>query len=182
MSCPAFPPADGGCACGDVRYRVEREPMFVHCCHCTRCQRETGGAFAHHAMVEFTAMSLLQGEPEAARVPSDSGAAHWVFRCPACRTALWNEWGSRSAATRYLRVGTLDEPARCPPRAHIFVRSKQPWLALPADGAPVFEGWYDAAALWPVHSRERCAQAKALKALKTQRPKPARAGPSKRTR
>lgn len=159
---------DGGCACGAVRYRVHRTPMFVHCCHCTRCQRETGGPFAHHAMVEFTEMSLLQGEHEFVKVPTDSGGTHWVARCPTCRTAMWNEHGSRTAITRYVRVGTLDEPDRLPPQAHIFVRSKQAWLTLEA-GTPAFSAYYDAAKLWPAESLARYARAKAVKAANSTR-------------
>jgi hypothetical protein len=143
--------------------------MFVHCCHCTRCQRETGGPFAHHAMVEFTAMSLTLGEPEFVKVPTDSGNTHWVARCPACRTAMWNEHGSRQAITRYVRVGTLDEPARFPPQAHIYVRSKQPWLKLPPEVA-TFQGGYNAARIWPALSLERYEAAKAAKAATKKRP------------
>jgi hypothetical protein len=154
---------DGGCACGEIRFRLHRSPMFVHCCHCTRCQRETGSPFAHHAMIEFTQMSTLQGEVEFVKVPTDSGNAHWVARCPTCHTAMWNEHGSRKAITRYVRVGTLDEAARLPPLAHIFCRSKQPWLKLPPD-VPAFAGYYDAAKLWPPASLARYAAAKAAKA------------------
>lgn len=164
-----FAPAEGGCACGAVRFRLEQAPMFVHCCHCTRCQRETGGPFAHHAMVEFTAMSLTLGEPEFVKVPTDSGNTHWVARCPACRTAMWNEHGSRQAITRYVRVGTLDEPARFPPQAHIYVRSKQPWLKLPPEVA-TFQGGYNAARIWPALSLERYEAAKAAKAATKKRP------------
>lgn len=165
---PPFAPVEGGCACGALRYRLEREPLFVHACHCTRCQRETGGPFAHHAMVEWTAMTLLAGEPEFVAVPTDSGSRHWVARCPQCRTCVWNEWGSRRAVTRYVRVGTLDEPARFPPRAHIFARSRQPWLVLDdgPDAAPVFDTWYDPATTWPVASRARYDAARAARATR----------------
>jgi len=114
-------------------------------------------------MIEFTEMSLLQGEHEFVKVPTDSGRTHWVARCSTCHTAMWNEHGSRSAITRYVRVGTLDEPNRLPPLAHIFVRSKQPWLALEPD-TPAFKAYYDAAKLWPKQSLDRYAQAKAAKA------------------
>lgn len=163
-------PYDGGCACGAVRYRIHAPPMFVHCCHCTRCQRETGGPFAHHAMIEYTHFSVLQGEPEFVLVPTDSGGKHWVARCPTCRVAMWNEHGTRKAITRYVRVGTLDEPGRAPPLAHIFVRSKQPWLVLPA-GVPAFEAYYDATRTWPAESLARYAAAKAARAAER---KPAR--------
>lgn len=154
---------EGGCACGQVRFRLEREPLFVHACHCTRCQRETGGPFAHHAMIEFSAFTVTAGEAEFVKVPTDSGNTHWVARCPACRTAMWNEHGARqSAVTRYVRVGTLDEPDRLPPRAHIYVRSRQPWLELGT--IPAFKTYYDAAQTWPAESLARYAAAKALRA------------------
>ena len=168
-------PIEGGCACGLVRFQLHKEPMFVHCCHCTRCQRETGGPFAHHAMVEFTEMSLISGEPEFVKVPTDSGNTHWVARCPACQTAMWNEHGSRKAITRYVRVGTLDQPSRFPPLAHIYVRSKQPWLQLPPE-APAFDAYYDAAKIWPPGSLERYAAAKAAKGANVH----ARRGPVKK--
>lgn len=155
--------SDGGCACGLVRYRMHEAPMFVHACHCTRCQRETGSPFAHHAMIEFSAFSVLAGQPEFVLVPTDSGNKHWVARCPDCRTAMWNEHGSRKAITRYVRVGTLDDPTAFPPLAHIFVRSKQPWLTLD-DGAPQHAGYYDAAKTWPKESLARYAAAKAVRA------------------
>ncbi len=169
------PPFDGGCACGAVRYRLQAEPMFVHCCHCTRCQRETGGPFAHHAMIEHTQFSVLAGELDFALVPTDSGGKHWVARCPRCRTAMWNEHGSRTPITRYVRVGTLDEPSRFPPAAHIFVRSKQPWLVL-APEVPSFSAYYDATKTWPAASRARWAAAKAARAGS------ARAQPARRKR
>lgn len=152
-------PLEGGCPCGALRYRLKREPLFVHACHCTRCQRETGGPFAHHALIERREFEVTKGSPEFNALPTDSGTRHWVARCPQCRTALWNAWGSLDrAVTLYVRVGTLDEPGRCPPRAHIFLRSAQAWLAAPP-GAPGFKTWYDAKTLWPPASLERHALA-----------------------
>jgi hypothetical protein len=154
---------EGGCACGAVRYRLEGEPLFVHCCYCTRCQRETGSPFAHHAIIEWTRFTLLTGEPELVSVPTDSGGKHWVARCPTCRVAMWNVHGTRRAVVHYVRVGTLDEPARCPPQAHIFVRSKQPWVKLPM-GAETFDVYYDASKTWSTESLARYQAAKAARA------------------
>ncbi len=66
-------PMDGGCTCGAVRYRMTGGPMFVHCCHCRWCQRETGASFALNAMIEADRVVLLQGEPEVVATPSESG-------------------------------------------------------------------------------------------------------------
>jgi hypothetical protein len=56
---------EGGCACGAVRYRMTARPMFVHCCHCLDCQKQTGSAFVLNGIVETDRIVLLQGEPEA---------------------------------------------------------------------------------------------------------------------
>lgn len=156
----SFAPVSGGCACGALRYALTNPPLYVHCCHCTRCQRETGGPFAHHAAMAWCDLQLTQGTVCFKQVPSDSGTRHWVASCQVCATMIWNEWGSRRAVTRYLRVGTLDEPQRFAPQAHIYIRSKQPWVTL--GSVPGFQAHY-ASNHWPEDSRRRWQQAKALR-------------------
>ena len=144
---------DGGCACGTLRYRMLSAPMFVHCCHCKDCQRQTGSAFVLNALIETDRVELLSGDPRPSSMPTDSGKPHSVFRCAQCGTAVWSEYGGL-ATLRFVRVGTLDEPAALPPDVHIYARSKQPWIILP-DGVPAFESYYRSAALWPAASLER---------------------------
>ena len=52
---------EGGCACGTVRYRLTDAPMFVHCCHCSCCQTETGSAFVLNALIESDRVETLKG-------------------------------------------------------------------------------------------------------------------------
>jgi hypothetical protein len=144
---------EGGCSCGAVRYRLESAPMFVHCCHCRDCQRQTGSAFVINAIIETNNIELLSGSPEPVSVPTDSGRPHDIYRCPQCRVALWSDYGRRPGL-RFVRVGTLDEPGALPPNAHIFTRSKLPWVGLPAE-TPAFEIYYDMKALWPADSLAR---------------------------
>jgi hypothetical protein len=144
---------EGGCACGTVRYRLGSAPMFVHCCHCRDCQRQTGSAFVLNALIETDRIVVLAGEPRPVAVPTDSGRPHRIFRCPVCETALWSEYGGL-ASLRFVRIGTLDDPRALAPDVHIYVRSKQPWVSLPP-GVPAFEAYYDAKTLWPAASLER---------------------------
>jgi len=144
---------EGGCACGAVRYRLGAAPMFVHCCHCRDCQRQTGSAFVINALIEADRVRLLQGAPEPVPVPTDSGRPHDVYRCPACRTALWSDYGRRRVML-FVRVGTLDDPASLPPDVHIFTRTKLPWVTLPPD-VPAVPVYYDSRQLWPAASIER---------------------------
>ena len=145
---------EGGCACGRLRYRIEGPPIFVHCCHCTRCQRESGSAFVINALIEATRVQTLTGSAEPSELPSESGAGHTIWRCPGCRVGLWSTYGRLGPRMLLVKAGTLDDPGSCPPGAHIFTRSKLPWLTL-ADGIPAFETYYDRETLWPAEARKR---------------------------
>jgi hypothetical protein len=144
---------EGGCSCGAVRYRLKSEPMFVHCCYCRDCQRQTGSAFVLNALIETDRIEQLSGELEPVSMPTDSGRPHDIYRCPVCWTALWSDYGRRPGL-RFVRVGTLDDASALPPDVHIFTRSKLPWVALPKD-VPAFEVYYDLKTLWPAASQER---------------------------
>jgi hypothetical protein len=127
--------------------------MFVHCCHCLDCQRQTGSAFVINALIEADRVSLSSGQVQPSAMPTESGRPHHIFRCPACGTALWSEYGGRSQV-RFVRAGTLDEPSALVPDVHIYTRSKLPWVTLP-DAVPRFEAYYDVHALWPSDSLAR---------------------------
>lgn len=148
---PPFPA--GGCAYGAVRYRLEAPPLFVHCCHCRDCQRQTGSAFVLNALIETNRVSREAGTTEAVPVPTDSGQPHVIHRCPTCRTAVWSHYGGL-ATLCFVRIGTLDEPAALPPDVHIYTRSKLPWITLPAS-VPAFEAYYRSSEVWPAESLAR---------------------------
>ena len=76
-----------------------------------------------------------------------------IYRCPVCQIALWSDYGQRPKL-RFVRVSTIDEAASIKPDAHIFIRSKLPWVIIP-DDMPAFEIYYDMNALWPADSLKR---------------------------
>jgi hypothetical protein len=142
---------EGGCCCGGVRYRLASEPMFVHCCHCLNCQRQTGSAFVINLLIETDRVEVT-GATEAVDVPRDDGSAQTIVRCPSCKIALYSHYTYPEVA--FVRAGTLDDPSRVAPDVHIFTRSKLPWVTLPED-VPAFEVYYDLKTLWPAASQER---------------------------
>ena len=144
---------EGRCACAAVRYRLTSRPMFVHCCHCRDCQRQTGSAFVLNALIETERVTLLSGNPEPVAVPTDSGRPHEIHRCPSCGVAVWSVYGGVRKLL-FVRVGTLDDPGALKPDVHIYVRSKLPWVALP-QGIASFDAYYDSRKLWPPASLER---------------------------
>ena len=154
MTLDAEAPLEGGCTCGAVRFSLVGPPLFVHCCHCRWCQRETGASFALNAMIEADRVVLRKGEPEIVHTPSASGKGQKIVRCPTCRIALWSNYAGAGDKVRFVRVGTLDEPDRLPPDIHIFTASKQPWVVLPP-GIPAVPEYYDLERHWPASSLAR---------------------------
>ena len=130
------------------------DPLFVHCCHCLNCQRQTGSAFVVNLLIEADRFELLAGEPQPVDVPRDDGSTQRIFRCPVCQVAIFSEYGRPDV--RFVRGGTLDEPSSVSPDVHIYTRSKVGWVTLP-DSVPAFEVYYDSKALWPAESLERLA-------------------------
>ncbi len=129
-------------------------PLFVHCCHCRWCQRETGASFALNALVESEHVTLTQGSPEVVITPSASGKGQKIARCPSCRVALWSNYGGGGDAVRFVRVGTLENPDAFPPDIHIYTSTKQPWVTLP-EGTPAVAEYYDYRQYWPPQSQQR---------------------------
>jgi hypothetical protein len=155
------PAREGGCSCGAVRYRLTSEPLFVNCCHCLNCQRQTGSAFVINLLIEADRVERLAGEPQPVDVARDDGSMQRIHRCPTCQVAVFSEYGWPELL--FVRAGTLDEPSAVAPDVHIFTRSKVPWVALP-DDVPAFEVYYDSRTLWPAPSLERLDAIRALRA------------------
>ena len=137
--------SEGGCACGTVRYRLLSEPLFVHCCHCVNCQRQTGSAFVINLLIETERVEILAVAPQPVDVPRDDASVQRIFRCPQCQVAVFSEY-SRPGVS-FVRGGTLDDPTGVTPNVHIYTRSKVDWVTLP-DGAPAFDVYYDPRQLW----------------------------------
>ncbi|MCM8556488.1 GFA family protein [Sphingomicrobium sediminis] len=130
----------GRCACGKVGFSVPDDPLIIHCCHCSYCQRETGSAFAINFLVEAKRVEW-RGEPDIIDTPSVSGRGQLIFRCPDCGVALSSHYPSFGEALHFLRVGTFDDVSGIAPDVHIYTASKQDWVRLD-DGAPTYEEYY----------------------------------------
>jgi hypothetical protein len=147
---------------------MQSEPLVVHCCHCSWCQRQTGSAFVVNALIEADRVQLLQGEVADITVSSPSGANQIISRCPECQVAVWSYYlvmaGGIGGAVRFIRAGTLDDPSRTPPDVHIFTSSKQPWVTLSPDALAV-EEYYVTEKVWSQQSLAR--RADLLKAVES---------------
>ena len=80
-----------------------------------------------------------------------TAARRRVWRCPTCQVAVYSQY--TRPEVRFVRGGTLDDPASVAPDVHIFTRSK--CRGSPPDSVPAFDVYYDTKKLWPAASLER---------------------------
>lgn len=142
---------EGGCTCGALRYRFVGQPLSLTACHCTECQRSTGSAFGMSLLVLKSAFTLLQGNPETYTVTfPDDGRQKFAKFCGRCGARLWTKF-SKFPQVMNIKPGTLDERTFLDPVAHIWLRSKQPWVPIPdgvlrfdeqpEDFSPILKAW-----------------------------------------
>lgn len=143
----------GGCNCGQIRYQVNGEPLFVHVCYCTECQRDSGGAFNMTLLLLETDFQIIDGKPSKKIVTRKSGKQYQSYFCDSCGNPIYG-MPVDSRGVMVLRPGSLDDTSQVRPQAHIWVQEKPPWIILPAD-VPYFDKEYDLKAVWPQESLRR---------------------------
>ncbi|MHA3983223.1 GFA family protein [Acinetobacter venetianus] len=130
----AAPIFQGSCLCGGIHYEIHGEIGDVIQCHCQRCRKANGTAFATNAPISSTAFKITQGENLVKKFAA-SGVYRWF--CGECGSPLISSRDAQSELYR-LRIGTLDTPLQQKPQMHIFVGSKAEWDCI-ADDLPQFE-------------------------------------------
>lgn len=143
----------GRCTCDKVRYEITGEPLFTHACHCTLCQRRSGSAFGLSMMVLSDQFSITQGGLVSVEVAADSGNKKFNYFCGGCGTVIYGDSPAQPGIIN-VRPGTLDDTSWFTVGAHIWIKSKQPWVGLPGD-IPCFETIYDRDEVWPESSLHR---------------------------
>jgi hypothetical protein len=112
-------------------------------------------------MFESDRVLGLGAEPEMVHTPSQSGKGQRIARCSHCKIAVWSHYPGSGPLTKFVRVGTLDNPDALAPDVHIFASSKQPWVILPT-GTPAFAEYYDRSEVWSKESLARYEQLRPL--------------------
>jgi hypothetical protein len=130
---------EGGCRCGAVRYRLDRDDLPpVYCCHCLFCQSGSGSAFSEQAVIPADSIAA-RGEIEDYRFERPDGSEGHHRLCALCHTRLWST-SSTIPSLALLRAGTLDRSSELVPSAHIWTQRKQAWVSLGGEVAQWPEG------------------------------------------
>ena len=114
----------GGCLCGAVKYEVRGEFSQAVYCHCGRCRKASGSAFATNAVASDKDFVVTSGE-ESLKCFTAGGGVKRYF-CGLCGSPIASRRDTQPDIVR-VRMGTLDTPVTAGPGAHIFVGSKVSW-------------------------------------------------------
>ena len=118
----------GHCQCKRVCYEFDGSPLTCYACHCTDCQSSTGSAFTLSMIVNQSDVSVIKGDVAVASF-THNGAEIERHCCANCGSALWFA-GKEYPGILALKPGAFDDASWFAPIAHLWVRSKQPWLVL----------------------------------------------------
>jgi len=122
----------GGCACGAVRFKVTAPFLGVGVCHCTDCQKTSGGGPNYVGLAPIPAVCVTKGEPKVYRTTGDSGAEVGRAFCPDCGAPLWSVPAHEPFMP--VKLGALDDVSDLSPGLHIYVASAPSWHPpIPAD-------------------------------------------------
>lgn len=123
---------EGGCLCGRVKYEVS-EPEVMGTCHCTRCQRWSGGGHSTVLVVGEKNLRVTGGQDLIKRFHEDGFGDR--FFCGNCGSGLY----CAGEGKLYVGAGTL-RGVTLKPAFHIQVAYKAPWDEI-LDEAPQFPEW-----------------------------------------
>ncbi len=124
---------NGGCLCGQVRYEIAGQLFNVDNCHCSKCRRHHGAAFASYADFNSGDFKWISGE-DLVRIYEEPSGAGWCF-CTNCGSSLAGTLGGKITS---ITLGTVEGNPGVKPESHIFVGSKAQWYEI-QDDLPQFD-------------------------------------------
>ena len=126
---------EGGCLCGAVRYVLKAEPLMTAVCHCTHCQRQSGGVFSTNLAIPDAAY-VQTGETKVFTDKGDSGKAVWRHFCGACGSPILSKVEAMPGLS-LVKAGTLDDLSGLKPGIEVYTDHAAAWV-VPIAGAQRF--------------------------------------------
>lgn len=120
----------GGCLCGLVRFEITRKIEAIIYCHCSRCRKAQGSAFAANGNVDVEGFKFISGENELTGYESSPGETKYF--CRNCGSPVMSKSEDRPGKVR-VRLGTIESDIVERAEAHIFVASKANWEKIEGD-------------------------------------------------
>ena len=119
---------EGGCQCGQVRYRIDGEPLLTALCHCSMCRRAHSAPAVAWAMYREDQVAFVKEQPASY---ASSAEARRGF-CPACGTQI-SFTATFIPGLIDIAIGSLDRPEDVSPQLHYCETRRLPWLRIDDD-------------------------------------------------
>ena len=121
----------GRCLCGSVSYELSGDLIATAVCHCSHCQRQSGGAFSVN-LIAHESQLVITGELKTYEERGELGDDVYVRRkfCPECGSPIVSEL-AKSQGVLAVKAGTLDDKADVNPNVEVWCVDRQPWVSLP---------------------------------------------------
>jgi hypothetical protein len=126
---------EGGCLCGQVRYTISSEPLLTAVCHCTHCQKQSGGVFSTNLGVPEAAYEQ-RGTTKVFTDTGDSGQPVLRHFCPECGSPILSKIAAMPDLV-LIKAGTLDSMSGLAPTIEVYTDHSVAWVS-PIEGAQRF--------------------------------------------
>jgi hypothetical protein len=114
----------GGCLCGEIYFEITGEIKNIIYCHCSKCRKAQGSAFATNGNLEEKYFNIIRGEDKLTEY--NTGQGQYKYFCKNCGSPIMSKNNSKLGVVRF-RLGTIETEIKEKPEAHIFVSSKANW-------------------------------------------------------
>jgi hypothetical protein len=118
---------DGGCHCGQIKFRAVVDPDQVLICHCTDCQTISGSAYRTVAPTKEGTFEIISGELKKYEKTAEDGSIRIQSFCPECGTPIYSSPPEGTPGFFGIRVGAIKQRDQLAPKSQYWVRSSQLW-------------------------------------------------------
>jgi len=129
----------GQCQCGNIRYRINDEPLTLYACHCRACQAQSASAFGLSMLVAVDDFELTAGKLKFWSTTADEGSAKHCAFCPECGTRIYHASDDPTDSIS-VKAGSLNNILQLAPVAHIWTKRAHRWLDLEKTGTIIYQG------------------------------------------
>ena len=126
----------GSCFCKKVSYEITGNMGVFQYCHCSRCQKVTGSAYASNVFVAPDDFKWLSGEDSVGRYDPPETKYFATSFCKKCGSSL--PWLSKSGQVVIVPAGSLDDDPGIRPSKNIYCGSRSAWY-IPASSLPEYD-------------------------------------------
>jgi hypothetical protein len=128
----------GGCLCGVVRFEITGEIKNIIYCHCSKCRKAQGSAFATNGNMDENEFNIVSGHDDLTGYESSPGQIKYF--CKHCGSPILSKNKSKPGNIR-VRLGTIESDIAEKPESHIFATSKANWEEIEGGDLPQYESY-----------------------------------------